>query len=234
MSQLSLADRWGRRVGDRMCGPLAFYKFLSARGSVDLPSYGVFVRKHFPEFAAGRSGRVDAHGLRLETALDRLATFYPRAFLGYENRSLHRRARTRDLLRDFYRQLKASVRKRRPVILQIAAYSATVKGGKNIWSRELGHFIVIDHLDSPPDTDDPFCTLRYWDPWDGKQHRSVLYEEWYRDFSILRPERNLRRSPSGHQVQSPVLCLLAPHMDLYSPKTYFAQRYVFAVERALI
>ena len=127
------------------------------------------------------------------------------------------------------------------MILQIGAYCATVENGSNRWYRTLGHFVTLTGLGPRHSKRDPMRELQYWDPWDGAVHAGVLYEEVFRDFTALKPPsfaenfKTARRvSPNGHKVLSPYLCLLAPHMDLYSDQVYFAQRYIYAIERALI
>ena len=231
LNQLRLAEAWGQDLGDRLCGPLAFYALLkskSARGlrasGSELKSYKSFQRTFFPDFG---------EGLILENGVRALAQNFASELRSYKIHDLHRRGAQRNLARDWGLRFQRASRGKRTFLIQVGAYHATVKKGANIWRRGLGHFLVGIESSRVQEVENPFFELRYWDPWDGREHRAIVFEELYRDFAAL-SQGGIRRSPSGHKVMSPFLCLLAPHLDLYDPKVYFAQRYIYILERAYL
>lgn len=240
ISQLRAADTWGRRTGDFICGPLAFYALLASERQT-LHDLKKFLRLHFPDFLRSSKKAPRAAGLTLDEGLVRLKETYSKALAGYRVVNLNRRPGQKDLLQGVSRTLDRAATLRKPILLQIGAYCGSVENGNNRWSRTLGHFVTLTGMGARPGKRDPMRELQYWDPWDGSVHSGVLYEEVFRDFTALKPpaftngfRSGHRTSPNGHRVLSPYLCLLAPHMDLYSNQVYFAQRYLYAIERALI
>jgi hypothetical protein len=239
-SQLRAADAWGRRTGDYICGPLAFFALLHQKKK-NLKDLKAFLRLYFGDFVKTRSGVPRPYGLSLEEGLARLAEPYKSVLKGYKPCNLDRRRGQRDLLQSVCKTLEKAAAINKPVILQIGAYCGTVVNEQNLWTRTLGHFVVCNGLQPRQNKVDPFRVIELWDPWDGRAHSSVLFEEVFRDFTALKPphfDKNFRLgrrlSPNGHRVLSPYLNLLAPHMDLYSSEVYFSQRYLYAIERALI
>jgi hypothetical protein len=231
-SQLQISDRRGRRIGDNLCGPLAFYAFFRARGRERM-SFSRFLERRFPRLRIGEP-------LTLECAVEQLSESGALENLpALRIRNLARERAGSALCRQTHRLLTSAL-KRGPVLAQIGAYHASVSKGRNKWRRDLGHFVVILSAGPAPRAEDPLFTMTHWDPWDGRVHTSVLYEELYRDFSAMDFGQEVknnalrtRLSPSGHRVLSPYPCVLAPHLDLYDPKVYFAQRYIYALERVL-
>ncbi len=239
-SQLSLSDQLGGFRGDYQCGPLTFYAYLRAMASlVDDKSfpyrnYQKFLNDHFPNFNK-------TVGFTMEYGLRSLMPSFPQLFKGTRLQSFHRKGNSRNLCAKVKRQLEISLKGERLAILQIAAHHAELCNGKNVWQRGLGHFVLLLKVSPHSQSKDHlFFEFQYWDPWDAKVHDALAYEELFRDFkSYTFPTPRASRtngftfSPSGHQVLSPELCVLAPSLDLYSPKVYFSQRYIYTLEGGL-
>ncbi len=234
ISQLSLSDSLGHFKGDYQCGPLSFYAYLRALSPArQRPgSYPKFLKNYFP-------GLKKTSPFNFEYGLSHLMSSYPELLSQVRVYSLRRERDQQDLCGFAQKLLAKALQKHHLGILQIGAHHATLKNSTNYWERGLGHFMVLLSVQPQLRKRVNFFKVEYWDPWDAKIHEGILYEELYRDFQSCEFKEtsrkdSLRLSPSGHQVRSPHLCLLAPSLDLYDPKVYFSQRYIYALERALI
>lgn len=230
LSQLYISDQWGRGIGDKLCGPLCVYKILYKHKS--LIEFKKFVTHFYPYFL-NKKNKVD--GIYLQDIIEVLNGFFKKK---YKQLNLARNHRQKDLVLFWMRRFAQALKSRDCIVLEIACFHAKIKDGANHWQRGLGHFVLVRTVKAL-NVKDGYFEIEYWDPWNGKWHWGVVFEERFRDFASLKisqsaKKRLLRKSASGHWVQSPHLCLLLPQLDLYDPKVYFAQRTIYVLERAAL
>ncbi len=239
ISQLKLSSSLGANRGDFHCGPMAFFALLRYQHSKlsheekkTLNHYKSFVQTYYPTFSKKTC-------FTLEEGVEGIKARLGHHLRGRQFIELERTSSSKSFAKNTQSLFKRALENRGPFILQIAAYQAEVKKKVNVWTRGLGHFVLVLDVSNFRGNRDPFFEIEYWDPWDGRKHRAIAFEELYRDFtgpsvktSASKSRQNRTISPAGHRVQSPYLCLLAPHMDLYSSEVYFAQRYIYVLERA--